>query len=168
MVRILDQLFQIHVVITERCPRLRFGCLVSGFQLFGRIDLADASASSGRCLDQHRITDLLRDRGSLLRAIDQLLGAGHHRHIARHHQPSRGLLVSHPGNDLRRRSDEYDPIFLTCPGKLSILRQKTITGVNRVALRPARRLQNDILVQIAVRRLCRSDADRLGRVHDRQ
>ena len=121
MMRIHNQLLQIHIIIAKGCLRLRFGCPVSIFQFFFGKSLAHSfSSASGAGFDQHRITDFLCQGFRLFFALQQFRGAGHYRHPMLHHQFSRRLLIPHPGDDVCGRTDEGNVVLLAFSDKFSV------------------------------------------------
>ena len=99
---------------------------LAGEFLEAAYDAHAATAATGRRLDQQRQVGL--GRTARLRDLD-----GRHAGLA--HSPFGFDLGTHRGDRLDRRSDEGDAGRLDRPGKVGILRQESIAGVNRVGSR---------------------------------
>ena len=100
---ILDELLQIHLIVSEAGPGLRPGCLIGCWKFGGALAVADAPAAApGAGLQQHWVTDSLRCGLRRSQIPDHPFRAGRHRHTGRAHDVPRrrlgpGLADAVPG-----------------------------------------------------------------------
>ncbi len=119
---------------------------------------ATAAASGG--LHHHRVADAVRfvleDGGILVVAVV----AGHDSDASGGHALPRTRFVAHGIDRRGRRTDEHETGGGNCGGKLGVLGEKAVTRMNRVRARRARRCEQLVDAQVAVRR--REAAERHG------
>ena len=148
---------------SERAERQRL------LHLPGRADEPHPAASAaGRWLEQHRIAGL----GGLVQGVAQV---GHDAAAARHgrqpvggkHAPH-GVLRRESLEHLRPRTDEGQVVRDAGLREGGILRQEPVAGMDGVAPGDHRGADDCRLVQIALARLRRADADRLVGKADRE
>ncbi len=157
-----DLLFEIDRRITERGSGLRSRAADGGREIHGTRHQTHAlSAPAGDGLDEQRESDLrrqplhLRIREPL---VEWFTGAWHHRNARFDGGLARGGLPAHQLDDLGRRPDEEQAGVSTRLRECRILCEKAIPGVHRIGLRPSRRLDDGVNIQIAPDGLVRTDA----------
>jgi len=133
VVGVLDELLDVDAGVAE-------GLLGLGPRRVVALDQGDvvvggthaAAATAGDRLDHHRIPDAmgLTNRDRLV--LNKPLTARCNRNPCGNHRPSRLTLVAHHSNDFWGRSDESNVALSTDLGKMSILGEETITGVNGI------------------------------------
>ncbi len=160
--RVAHQSLDEHRVVAETALRFTAARGQRGVEVFDALHLAHALAATARTrLDQHRKTDAhgfgLEQRRVLLRTVI----TGHQRHGRRLHQPFGLSLEPHRLHGLGRRADEHHPGLGALPREACVLAEKTIAGMDSLRAGVARRLQDALTPQIALRRLGRADAHRL-------
>ncbi|MNE33092.1 hypothetical protein D3C80_1267390 [compost metagenome] len=128
-----DAFFQEHF---RRAKGLgRFGnhpweCL---FQLLAAVAATNtAAATTGGGLEHHRVTDAVTFLKRLVNVGNVAFGARSYRHTGFDHAATGFGLVTHAANDFGCRTNELDPAFSADVRKLSVLRQKTITGMQGI------------------------------------
>ena len=112
----------------------RLGFLLRRGQVRGeRAFLADhahaATAAAGHGLDQHRVADAVRQRGDVVLAGDDP-GARDDGDASLLGQAARLILVAQPVHGLGRRADELDLTVAAHPGKLGVLGEEAVPGVD--------------------------------------
>ena len=90
-------------------------------------DTFSAAARTG--FDQNRIPDPVRFFGRLS-GRNEDISAGNSGDAGIFHQSPCCIFISHLGNHICAGADEYQPVFFTQAGKISIFRQKSISGMN--------------------------------------
>ena len=112
---------------------------------------APAAAAGGRLQDDgEAIAHRLLHR--LVRVLQRLGRAGDDGHAAGDGGGLGGQLVPHLGQDVGGRADELDAILLTGPGKVGVLAQKAVAGVDSVHPPAFRQVDNARNVQIGPQR----------------
>src|SRR6266702_8447519 len=114
---------------------------------------------AGASLDEDRETDA---RGLLLQEVGSLIAsviAGHERHPGLFHDRLRRRLVAHRADCGCRRPDKGEAGALAALGELRVLREETVTGVNGLGARALRGVDDPIPAEVAVLRLCGTDAE---------
>ena len=158
-----DQFLQVHFPVAEAGLRLGLGGGEGRSQFFRAVDPAHPpAAAAGAGLDQHRVADGLGHYRRLGGVFHRPVGAGHHRHPNLLHQGPGGGLVAHLVEHRRGGSDERQAALFAQLGKFPVLRQKAVAGMNRLAAALHGGGQDGGLIQIALGRLGRADAHRLG------
>ena len=157
------QLFQIHLSVAEAGHRLGLGGLIGAVQLLRPVHLPHPPApASGGGLQQHGIAHLLGQRPGGGRVGHRAVRPGDHRHP--------GLLGHGPGGGLAAQLTDHvaggadipQPGLPAAVGEVRVFRQKAIARVDGVAIRYPGRRQQGVLIQIAVRRPGRTNADGPG------
>jgi len=119
------------------------------------------AASSGARLDHHRVADLVRECDRLAQGADRPLTAGNDGYTRRGHRVARDGLMSHLLDRLGRRPDERNIARPAHLGELRVLRQESVSGVDRLGPRDLRGAYDVRGRQVARFRRGRSDADSL-------
>ena len=125
--------FQEYSVVAERGGRFAARLLEFAVELRCAIyhpHAAPASAKGG--FDDQRIADLAGDLRGLLRVGDGLFAAGHARNAGLLGQSPRGGLIAQQVEQIRRGSDENDARAFAGAGQRGVLREKSVTRMNRV------------------------------------
>ena len=131
-----DELFQVHLVAAKAGDGLAACLLEQRDELVGLVDPAHApSAAAGGGLDEHGIAHGVGQGLGLLGGVHRSVRAGHHRHPGLLHQLTGGGLVAHVADDVPGGADEGDARLSTGVGKVGVLRQKAIPGVEGVTAR---------------------------------
>ena len=157
------QLFQVHLPVSEAGHRLSLGLLEPGLQLSGGIHLAHAPASaSGGGLQQHGVAHLLRQRLGLTGVLHRAVRPGHHRHPGLLRQSPGGRLAAQLPDHVPGGSHILQPRLDAPVGKVRVFRQKAVAGMDGVAAGSQGGGEDGILIQVAVRRPSRADAQGTG------
>ncbi len=130
---ILDIFFEKNGCVAER--RLRLGCgalepLEELLLIAGHAHAAAAAAGGG--LDDDWIAGLLGEYQRLFLGVYRLLRAGNHRNAGLFGDFATRDLVAETTLDLRGRTDEGDARALAGLGKLGILGEESVTGMDSV------------------------------------
>ena len=158
-----DQLLQIHLPVAKAGDGLGLGSVIGALQPLGAVHLAHSpSAAAGRRLQQHGIAHLFGQLLGLLHVPQGAVGAGDHRHPRLLGQGAGGGLAAHFSDHVAAGADVLQPRLYAPVGKVRVLRQKAIAGVDGVAAGGQGRRQDGVLVQIAVRRPGGTHAQRPG------
>ena len=159
--RAFDVFFDEHAVVAEACLGFTHGARESVANLgVGARDPHALAAAAGRRLQHHRIADALCDAHRFLGVGDRLGMAGDRADAGRLGEALRFDLVAHRLDRLGRGADEHDVAARKLAREAGVLRQETITRMDRA--RAALFGGNDDLVhvEIALRRRRGSDRDR--------
>jgi hypothetical protein len=117
------------------------------------------AAAARRRLDDHGKPDVARDSDRLLRILDGAFAARHGRHADIRHGPARHCLVSHHPDLIGCRPDEDDIGALADFGKLRVLCQEPVAGVDRLGAGHFGGRDDARNVEIALARSRRADTD---------
>jgi hypothetical protein len=121
-------------------------------------DLHAAPAATGSGLHHHRISNSLRYLGRVGGRADPLRARKRrHTRFAREH--ARCDLVAHLANVVRRRPDKDQPFGRAGIGELRLLRKEAVARMHRIASRRQGGCDDGTVVEIAVSRPRRSNAD---------
>ena len=120
-----------------------------------------ASATAGCRLDHDREADRLGDRTRFVPVRHRPLGTGDDRNAGLLAHPLRRNLIAHHADVLRRRADEDDSALLDHRGKVGVLREKAVSGMDGLGVADRRGSQDGDGVQVTFGRRRRADADRL-------
>ena len=167
--RLLDPLLEVDRVVAEGGLRLRPRERQRLLHLARRAhEPHPASAAARRRLEQHRVAGL----GGLVQRVVQVgddPGAARHggQAVGRQHASHR-VLRREALEDLRARPDEGEVVRDARLRERRVLGQEAVAGVHGVAAGDHRRADDGRLVQVALARLGRADADRLVGHADRQ
>ena len=128
-----DELFQKDFRTAERGSRFVSSRLKGLIKLGCRAHRPHAATATtfGR-LDHHRKTNLFGALTSLFHCFDGFGSAPQNRNTSGHGDVTRCSLVTQRFKAVHRGTNELDPRFGTGSSKLGTLRQKTISGVNRI------------------------------------
>ena len=149
--RMNHQLLDIHGIIAEGIGGLTLGSIEGILKILGREAFTHASSSAaGACLYHHRKANLLRFLHGKCRIKNRFLCSRHHRHPCRHHHLSGSGFVSHFVDDIRIRSDKNNVVFRALPRKLTVLGQKTVTRMYRLALHIYSSRDDCVNVQVGI------------------
>ena len=161
--RALEILFQVDDRIGK--SRLSFG---SGHvhrvkeRRLGVHDAHAAAAATARRRDDDRIADLARDAHDLFAVLRQgAVRSGHRGHAGFRHRLFGAYLVTHQADVLRPRPDEHEARAFHLLGKVRVLGEKAVAGVNGLGVRDFGGADDGRDVQVARCRRRRPDADRL-------
>src|SRR5215510_5834796 len=122
--------FKIDTVVAERGLGFGLGCLEGSPEFFGAVDDPHASASAARCrLDNDGIADLCRGIPCFLLALELARASRCDRQAPAGDDFPRLGLVTHEGNVFRRWADEFNTDGFADFGKVSVLREKAVTGM---------------------------------------
>ena len=120
-------------VVAEGRHGFGAGGVVGFFHLVLAVDEAHAlSAAAHRGFQHDGIADFIADAAGFLRALQGLLGAGHHGHAGCNHALAGGNLVAHGLHGFGGRSDEDDALLAAPPCKVGILRQEAVARMDGV------------------------------------
>ena len=111
MMRIDDELLEIHLVIVKARARFGTSLLEQLLKAIGVVHAAHtAPAAARRRLDEYRVTDLLRDTRARASIGNRAVRAGNHRHACALHHLARGRLVTHSRDNARCRTHIGDSL----------------------------------------------------------
>ena len=170
MAGVLDEFLDEYAVVAEAAQPLALGRLEPfadiGFAIGQPHPLAPAA---GRGLHHHRKTYLACDTHRLVGIGDLAEIARHDRHPRRLGEFLRFDLVAHRRDRLGRRPDEYDPGVGQRPSKTLALGQEAITRMHRLGPGRLARIDDQLGLEIALRRRRRPDPHALvGQPHMRR
>ena len=167
MARITEIFLDIDSGIAERGLGLGTGLFHLGFEFGLAVDhFHTATATTGCCLDDHRIADIFRHPFGFLDLADRAIGAGNQGNP----EIARGLLgcnlVAHDLDMLGLGADPLDIMRFDHFGKMRIFREKAVAGMDRICAADLGGRDDRRDRQIAVGGRRRADADRLiGKTH---
>ena len=167
-----DEALDEHVSPSERRARFALGFLQLPGELVGVVYHAHAAAAAAEAgLDDDRKSDVFRRRPHLLEIRDGLLRPGHRRHLCITRQVLRGDLVAERVELFGSRADEREARGGAGAGKLGVLGEKAVAGMNRVHAVAQRHVDDRGDVQVRPYRLAalrRPDHERLVRLEPMQ
>ena len=134
--RVVEILLHVDGVVAEGGLGLGLGkCHGVEQRCFGMHHAHPLAATAGRGLDEHRIADVRRQpQGFLFIGADRPVGAGHAGYAGLFHGTDRGNLVAHQADGFRARSDENESALFYPLGKIGVLREKAIAGMDRLGV----------------------------------
>ncbi len=115
------------------------------------------AAATSRRLQQHRIAELTGNARSLRRILQARVVARHNRHAGLDRDVLGGGFLAQQTHHRPRRSHEPQPGVRTCVGKVGVLGQKTIAGMNCLGATALGGRQDLLDVEIALRSGGRTD-----------
>ena len=153
-----DIFLQVNAAVTEGADRLRSCLQVSVLQFIRPVDQPDPPAAPARAgLQHHRITDPFRRFPGFLRR-GHCFRPGDDRKPRIPDQLFQHRLIAEPFHALGIRSDKDQAVLPAKPGKMGVLGQETIAGMNRLCARQDRGTDDLVFVQVASGRLRSADA----------
>ncbi len=160
--RILEELLHVDLGIVECGGRLRLGGVHSMDE--GRLGVhhphAAPAAAAGR-LDDDGVANGPGTTNNLFGVVWQgAFRARHAWHTSGNHGPLGCNLVAHHANDIRRGPNEGESASFHPLGKVGILREKAVAGVDGLCIRDLGRRNDGRNVQVALAGGGRADADR--------
>ena len=139
---------------------LLLGLHQHGGQVGGVTDDAHAPApTAGGGFQNDRISDLGRDLEPFLRGGQDAAGAGQCGNPGGGHHGARLVLDAHQAGHIRRGADEADVGKLADFGKIGVLAEEAVAGVDGVHTGDLGRADDGGDVQVAAGALSRADAD---------
>ena len=164
-----NQLFQIHLPVAEAGHSLSPGAFKRLRQLLRAVHPADSpAAAAGRGFQENRITHRLGHSPGRFHAFHRSLGAGRHRNSRLLHPRLGRRLTSRPPYGVSGGADKGQAPLGAGIGKFCVFRQKSIARMYPIAARGLGHREQGLLIQVAVRRFGRTDADGLGSQLHRQ
>lgn len=125
---------------------------------------APAAARDG--LHDHRITDVGRQFSRLVHTLDGIAAAGQQRQTRIGHQGPRGRLIAEPGHDVRGSAHKNEALGLAHLREIRVLREESVSGMNRIRAGGPRRLDDRRNVEVAPLGRTRADLHRfIGHAH---
>ena len=151
--RVLEEPLDVDGRVGEVRLALPPGRRKSPLRLPGRPDDLEAlPASAGSRLDRQRPAVFLAEREHRVHGLDRLGRAGDDRHARLLHEPPRLHLRAHGLDRVGRGADPDEPGPRDGPCEGGVLGQEAVAGVNRVRPRPLRRVEDPLLVEVALGR----------------
>ena len=161
VVRIDDELFQIHLIVSKCFLRLMTRAMESGFKArFIMRSAHPASAAAGGRFNHHRVTELLCDFHRLVLCLNDSIAAGRYRHAGFACSRTSSVLVAHGLHRTRGRPDELDIAAFADLHEMRVLGEEPIAGMNRINIADLGRAHDPIDFQITFEAGRRADADR--------
>src|SRR5260221_9565448 len=152
--------------INKGVLRLRLGGGEGGRNLGrGRDDLHALAATAGSGLDQHRVADAIRRRRQEIRRLILAVITRYQRHLGGLHQALGRTLRAHGADGGRRWADENEAGNGTGFGKIGVLRQEAITGMDRIGATGLG--GGDHFLNGEITLACRRAAQRIGAIGSR-
>ena len=159
----LDVLLEIDFAVAEGGLGLGLGLLEGGLQRqIVQCHAHPPSPAARRRLDQHRKAKLVGQANGMGFILDQALAARHGGNAHFLGQFAGGVLVAHQGHGLVRGTDEFDLATAANLGKMRILRQETVTRMNRLHVADLGGANHAVDLQVAINGFRRTDAIGLG------
>jgi len=125
-----------------------------------------ATAAARRRLEDQRKADGFRNARRLLPVADHTLRAGSGAQTRFRGGCARGRLVAHQPDHIGAGTDPGQSLRHAERGEIGVLRQEAVAGMDRIRLERLGCLHEQRLVQIALRRARRADADgAIGELH---
>src|SRR2546425_3105616 len=120
-------------------------------------DLEALAAAARRRLDRDRPPELVAETAHLISRLHRLGDAGDDRHARREHPLARLDLRAHRLDRLGRRADPHESALATGACERGVLRQEAVARMNRLGACPPGRLEDSLLIQVALGRRAASD-----------
>jgi hypothetical protein len=164
MARALDELLDEHAVVAEAGQPLALGRLEAFAHVaFGPGQPHPLAAAAGRGLHHHRIADLAGDPHRIVGRGDVAEEAGHDVDARRLGELLGLDLVAHRRDRVRRRADKGDAVLGQQPRESSRARREAVAGMHRLRAGLLGREQDQLGLEIALRRRRRPKPHRLVR-----
>ncbi len=167
VVRVNDEFFNVNVAVPEGLLRLRFG----GVKHRGQTCLVVRSthpttAASRDGFDHDRKANLPRNLQCLLFALHDTVAAGRDGDPGFARAGASGIFVAHRMHRAGRWADELDLAAVANFCEVRILREKPVTGMDRIDVAYFRRAHDAVHLQIAVGTRGGANANRfVGQLH---
>ncbi len=170
MARLLDEFLDEHTVVAEAGEALALGRLEALADVGLRpCEPHPLAAAAGRGLHHHRIADLGGDPHRMFGIVDLADKAGDHVHAGRLGELLGLDLVAHRRDGIGRRPDERDPRLGARPREALAFGEEAIAGMDAVRPGLLRREQDQLGLEIALRRGRRPEPNRfVGHPHMRR
>ena len=141
--------FEEHRRVAKGAIGLAAGFIEQPLQILGLVHHAHATAATAKGgLDDQRKADVLGHLHRFGAGGDGIIGAGQNRHAGRLGQGARLGLVAHFAQQFGARSDKRNAHLRTGLGKVGVLRQKSVAGMDEVYPAFLGHLHNAVDVQI--------------------
>ena len=128
-----EELLNKDILVAERLLRLALDLREVDADILRAVTAAHAAAAAAPCrFEQHRVAVFLRQRDRVLRIGQRARRTGDGRHPTFVRNGLGGQLVAHLLKDFGRWADERDARLLAGAGERRILRQKAVSGMDRV------------------------------------
>ena len=166
MARAAHQLFQINLVVTESGQRLALGQFHHRRQVGFGLDHAHAATTATPTGFEHqRVADGQRHDFGAFNVVRQGTGCRHYRYTGFDRHGARRDFVAQRAHHIAVGADEGNPCGRTSIGKVRVLGQKSVAGVNRIHIGLQRDADDVANIQIGLDRLlARTDQVRLVRL----
>jgi len=157
---VLDELFHVEFAVAKGVGGLGgSGQEEVGESLGVAHDAHAAPAAAGLGLDDDRVADLLGAGESLLDGGQNAVGAGQDGHMRALHRLPRFFLFTHEASDFRGRSDELDVGGAADLGKVGVLAEQAVAGMDGVDIGDFGGADDGRDVEITLGQTRRADAD---------
>ena len=167
VMRVNNKFLDINCTVSEGLLGLHTGGMVSLHQaafVAGNTHAATATAGDG--FDHHWKSDFAGNAQRLGLAINRAIAAGRDRNASLAGAIAGGIFVTHEADRLRRGTDELDVATGANLGEMRVLRQKSITRVNRIGIADLGRADDAVDLEVALGTHGRPDANGLvGELH---
>src|SRR5262249_35024234 len=158
----LDELLHVEIAIAKSCRRFGMRRLKQFRQIFCAANHSHAApAAAGGCFEDYRVSYLLRPFQPFLFRLDHPFRTGQDWHPSLLHGHPCLFLLAHQPSDMRRRADEFKPRSFTYLGKVCVLTQQSIAGMNRLDVGDLSRADYRRDIEVAFGRTWRANTDGL-------
>src|SRR5580704_9870419 len=160
--RMLHVLLHVQIAVAKSSRGFLLGLPIERGESLLIAHNAHAPASSaGRRLDDDREAHLPRPIASLILRGYNPVRSRQNRHAVPLHRCTCFFFFSHQADDLGRRPDELQSTGFADLGKVRVFREQSVARMDGVGIRDLGRADHGRNIEIAVRQLWRSNADRL-------
>ena len=161
--RVLQEFLHVDLVVAERGLGFALGGGDGVVQVRRGVHHAHAAtAAAAGSLDDHRVTDFIRNAGVLGGVLTQRAARSRHTgHAGRLHGAYGFDLVAHQADGLGTRTDEHEATLLDALREVGVFRQEAVAGMDGLGVRDFGRGDQGWHVEVALDRRRTTDADRL-------
>src|SRR5664280_1307201 len=157
-----DEALQKEIVVTERGKRLTTRTRERLTEIVRSLDTSHTLPATARGgLDEHRETDFHRCSTQIAVRHSRFDSTGHHRNARRGDMELRLDLVPHERNRSRARPNERDAALRTGTRESRVLREKAVTGMDRVGSAGDAGVKNPFDIEVTLVWCRRSEIQRL-------
>src|SRR5690349_14656283 len=158
----LDELLHVEIAVAEGGGRFRLSRVEGTRQLVFVADHAHAaSAAAGRSFDDDGVSDGAGPLRGFLRRLHDAVGSGQDGHAGFLHCLTGFFFFAHQARDFRRWADEGDAAGLAHLGKIRVLAEETVAGMDGVNIGDLGGADHGRDIEVTFGEPRRTDTDRL-------